>query len=192
MDIIIASNNSHKIKEISAILEKSIRLIPLSKAGIREDIPENALTLEENALEKARYVHRKTGSNVFADDTGLEVEALNGAPGIFSARYAGPDKNSDNNIVRLLEELKNHKNRKARFRTAIALIFDNKEYIFEGIINGRIITEKRGNSGFGYDPVFLPDNEEYTFAEMPAQRKNMISHRAIAIKKLNDFLSSRL
>jgi XTP/dITP diphosphohydrolase len=192
MDIIIASNNSHKIKEISAVLEKSVRLISLSEAGIREDIPENALTLEENALEKARYVHRKTGSNVFADDTGLEVEALNGAPGIFSARYAGPDKNSDNNIVRLLEELKNHKNRKARFRTAIALIFDNKEYIFEGIINGRIITEKRGNSGFGYDPVFLPDNEEYTFAEMPAQRKNMISHRAIAIKKLNDFLSSRL
>lgn len=192
MDIIIASNNSHKIKEISAVLEKSIRLISLSEAGIREDIPENALTLEENALGKARYVHQKTDSNVFADDTGLEVEALNGAPGVYSARYAGPDKNSDNNIDRLLGELKNYKNRKARFRTVLALIFDNKEYIFEGIINGRIITEKRGYSGFGYDPVFLPDNEEYTFAQMPTQRKNMISHRAIAIKKLNNFLSSRL
>ncbi len=192
MDLIIASNNTHKIKEINAVMAESVRLISLSEAGIIEDIPENAKTLEENALEKARYVHRKTGSNVFADDTGLEVDALNGAPGVHSARYAGPDKNPDNNIDRLLKELINHKNRKARFRTVIALIFDKNEYVFEGAINGEIIMEKRGDRGFGYDPVFLPDNEDFTFAEMPAQRKNMISHRAIAIQKLNDFLNSRL
>ena len=192
MDIIIASNNEHKIREINAVLERSVRLISLTDAGINEDIPENEKTLEENAMGKARYVHRQTGSNVFADDTGLEVEALKGAPGVHSARYAGASKNPDNNIDRLLKELKNHKNREARFRTVIALIYDNKEYIFEGIINGKIITEKRGNNGFGYDPVFLPDNEALTFAEMNAHRKNMISHRAIAIQKLNDFLRSRL
>jgi len=192
MDIIIASNNKYKIKEINAVMAESVRLISLSEAGIKEDIPENAETLEDNALEKARFVHRKTGSNVFADDTGLEVDALKGAPGVYSARYAGQDKNPDNNIERLLKELINHKNRKARFRTVIALIYDNNEYLFEGVINGVIIMEKKGHKGFGYDPVFLPDNEDYTFAEMPAQRKNKISHRAIAIQKLNDFLSSRL
>ena len=192
MDIIIASNNEHKIREINAVLERSVRLISLTDAGINEDIPENEKTLEENAMGKARYVHRQTGSNVFADDTGLEVEALKGAPGVHSARYAGASKNPDNNIDRLLKELKNHKNREARFRTVIALIYDNKEYIFEGIINGKIIAEKRGDNGFGYDPVFLPDNEALTFAEMTAHRKNMISHRAIAIQKLNDFLRSRL
>jgi len=192
MDIIIASNNEHKIREINAVLERSVRLISLTDAGINEDIPENEKTLEENAMGKARYVHRQTGSNVFADDTGLEVEALKGAPGVHSARYAGASKNPDNNIDRLLKELKNHKNREARFRTVIALIYDNKEYIFEGIINGKIIAEKRGDNGFGYDPVFLPDNEALTFAEMNAHRKNMISHRAIAIQKLNDFLRSRL
>ncbi len=192
MDIIIASNNEHKIREINAVLEGFVRLISLTDAGINEDIPENEKTLEENAMGKARYVHRQTGSNVFADDTGLEVEALKGAPGVHSARYAGASKNPDNNIDRLLKELKNHKNREARFRTVIALIYDNKEYIFEGIINGKIIAEKRGDNGFGYDPVFLPDNEALTFAEMNAHRKNMISHRAIAIQKLNDFLRSRL
>ena len=192
MDIIIASNHEHKIREINAVLEGSVRLTSLSDAGINEDIPENEKTLEENAMGKARYVQRQTGSNVFADDTGLEVEALKGAPGVHSARYAGASKNPDNNIDRLLKELKNHKNRKARFRTVIALIYDNTEYIFEGIINGKIIIEKRGNNGFGYDPVFLPDNEALTFAEMTAHRKNMISHRAIAIQKLNGFLRSRL
>ncbi|MFO7852264.1 MAG: RdgB/HAM1 family non-canonical purine NTP pyrophosphatase [Bacteroidota bacterium] len=192
MEIIIASNNKHKIREISSVLDRSVRLISLAGAGIKEDIPENEKTLEGNALTKARYVYRLTGSDVLADDTGLEVEALNGAPGVHSARYAGESKNPDNNIDRLLKELKNHKNRKARFRTVIALIYDNKEYLFEGLINGKIIDERRGQKGFGYDPVFLPDNEELTFAEMPAQKKNMISHRAIAIKKLNDFLSSRL
>ncbi len=192
MEIIIASNNKHKIREISSVLDRSVRLISLAGAGIKEDIPENEKTLEGNALTKARYVYRLTGSDVLADDTGLEVEALNGAPGVHSARYAGESKNPDNNIDRLLKELKNHKNRIARFRTVIALIYDNKEYLFEGLINGKIIDERRGQKGFGYDPVFLPDNEELTFAEMPAQKKNMISHRAIAIKKLNDFLSSRL
>lgn len=192
MDIIIASNNRHKIKEISDVFSKSINLIPMAEAGLMEDIPENEETLEGNALEKARYVHRMTGLNVFADDTGLEAEALNGAPGVHSARYAGESKDSENNIIRLLKEMKGKMNNKARFRTVIALIYENKEYLFEGIINGRIISNKRGYNGFGYDPVFIPDNEKLTFAEMPPQRKNMISHRSMAIRKLSDFLQSRL
>ncbi|HCC70440.1 MAG TPA: non-canonical purine NTP pyrophosphatase, RdgB/HAM1 family [Bacteroidales bacterium] len=192
MDIIIASNNRHKIKEISDVFSKSINLIPMAEAGLMEDIPENEETLEGNALEKARYVHRMTGLNVFADDTGLEAEALNGAPGVHSARYAGESKDSENNIITLLKEMKGKMNNKARFRTVIALIYENKEYLFEGIINGRIISNKRGYNGFGYDPVFIPDNEKLTFAEMPPQRKNMISHRSMAIRKLSDFLQSRL
>lgn len=160
-------------------------------AGIEDDIPENEDSLEGNALEKARYVHNVTGLNVFADDTGLEVEALDGEPGVHSARYAGPGKDPEKNIVRLLNELKGKKNMKARFRTVIALIYNNDEYLFEGIVNGRIITEKRGNNGFGYDPIFIPENNTRTFAEMSSERKNMISHRAIAISKLHEFLKSR-
>lgn len=188
MKIIVASNNKHKIREISAVISKSVRLVTMAEAGISEDIPENESSLEGNALEKARYVYRLTGENVFADDTGLETEALDGAPGVHSARYAGESKDSDANINKLLDELKGHKNRRARFRTVIALILDKQEYLFEGIINGRIINEKRGRQGFGYDPVFIPDNENVTFAEMSSDRKNQISHRAIAIRKLGEFL----
>ena len=188
MKIIVASNNKHKIREISAVISKSVRLVTMAEAGITEDIPENESSLEGNALEKARYVYRLTGENVFADDTGLETEALDGAPGVHSARYAGESKDSDANINKLLDELKGHKNRRARFRTVIALILDKQEYLFEGIINGRIINEKRGRQGFGYDPVFIPDNENMTFAEMSSDRKNQISHRAIAIRKLGEGL----
>ena len=191
MDIIIASNNRHKIREIKYILRGSINLVSLSEAGIDADIPENEETLEGNAMEKARYVHKRTGSNVFADDTGLETEALNGAPGVHSARFAGSDKDPDKNIEKLLNELKGHNNRKARFRTVIALILNNKEYCFEGIVNGRIGDEKKGEMGFGYDPVFIPEGENTSFAEMPAKKKNIISHRALAIKKLSDFLSGK-
>lgn len=190
MDIIIASNNQYKIKEINAILNSSVRLIPIAEAGINEDIPENEDTLEGNALEKARYIHRKTGLNIIADDTGLEVEALGGAPGVYSARYAGDDKDPEKNIDRLLKELAHHTNKRARFRTVIALILDNHEYLFEGIIKGEIRDNRRGAGGFGYDPVFVPVNENLSFAEMPAARKNMISHRAIAVNKLCDFLKS--
>jgi len=192
MEIIVASNNQHKIREISAVLNSSVTLVTMAEAGITEDIPENESSLEGNALEKARYVYRLTGKNVFADDTGLETEALDGAPGVHSARYAGPGKDSDANISKLLHELQGHENRRARFRTVIALILNKKEYLFEGIINGRIINEKRGRQGFGYDPVFIPENEKLTFAEMPSARKNQISHRAIAIKKLSDFLQGAL
>lgn len=188
MKIIVASNNKHKIREISAVISKSVRLVTMAEEGITEDIPENESSLEGNALEKARYVYRLTGENVFADDTGLETEALDGAPGVHSARYAGESKDSDANINKLLDELKGHKNRRARFRTVIALILDKQEYLFEGIINGTIINEKRGRQGFGYDPVFIPNNEKMTFAEMSSERKNQISHRAIAIRKLGKFL----
>lgn len=192
MDIIVASNNRHKIREITEVLKGAVRLIPMSEAGINEDIPESGTTLEDNALEKARYVYLRAGGNVFADDTGLETEALGGAPGVHSARYAGENKDSDDNIARLLKELEGHENMKARFRTVIALLYENREYLFEGIINGRIINEKRGKAGFGYDPVFIPDGENLTFAEMTPEKKNMISHRAIAIRKLAEFLQSRL
>jgi XTP/dITP diphosphohydrolase len=192
MKIIVASNNRHKIKEISAVLKGSVRLVTMAEAGIHEDIPENEPGLEGNALEKARYIHRRTGENVFADDTGLETEALNGAPGVHSARYAGDSKDSDANIKKLLHELQGHENRRARFRTVIALIFNKQEYLFEGIINGRIINEKRGEHGFGYDPVFIPDRETLTFAEMSSEKKNTISHRAIAINKLCKFLQENL
>ncbi len=190
MDIIIASNNLHKIKEINEILDSSFTLISMAEAGINEDIPENEDTLEGNALEKARYIHRITGLNVIADDTGLEVEALGGAPGVHSARYAGEDKDPDKNIDRLLKELEHHINKKARFRTVVALIINNEEYLFEGIINGEIRDKKRGAGGFGYDPVFIPLNESLTFAEMSAAKKNMISHRAIAVNKLCEFLKN--
>lgn len=192
MEIIIASNNKYKIQEIADVLDESVKLISMSEAGIEEDIPEDEDSLEGNALEKARYVHNLTGLDVFADDTGLEVEALDGQPGVHSARYAGEGKDSGENIVRLLGELKGKKNRKARFRTVIALILNNEEYLFEGIINGKIIEEKRGDNGFGYDPVFIPGNYTQTFAEMTSEKKNRISHRAIAISKLNDFLQSRM
>ncbi len=190
MDIVFASNNTNKIREINNILGDSFRLLSLSDIGITEDIPENEMTLEGNALAKARTVYNISGMNVFADDTGLEVEALNGEPGVHSARYAGEAKDSGANIEKLLAALDGEMNRKARFRTVIALIFSDKEYIFEGVAEGRIINQKRGTGGFGYDPVFIPENRNVTFAEMDLDEKNLISHRAMAFRKLTSFLRS--
>jgi XTP/dITP diphosphohydrolase len=189
MKIIFATNNSHKISEITSVIDPVFKLSGLAESGIYEDIPENESTLEGNALAKARYVYKLTGSDVFADDTGLEVDALDNEPGVLSARYAGDQKDSNDNIDKLLDRLKSKKTRKARFRTIIALILDGQEYIYEGIVTGEIIKERRGKNGFGYDPVFKPDGYNKTFAEMELEEKNIISHRARAVSKLSDFLS---
>ncbi len=188
--LVFATNNKHKLEEVSSILPDSIHLISLADINCDEDIPETADTLEGNALLKARYVKVKYGYDCFADDTGLEVEALDNAPGVFSARYAGPEHDAEANMNKLLNALKGKENRKARFRTSIALILDNKEYLFDGIINGSIIDEKKGNAGFGYDPIFKPDNYDLTFAELGNDIKNKISHRALAVKELVAFLST--
>lgn len=188
--LIFASNNHHKINEVSAILKTfGFNVIGLSDAGIYEDIPETAETIEGNASLKANYIFNKYNKDCFADDTGLEVESLNNAPGVYSARYAGEQKSADDNMNKLLYELEGKSNRKARFKTIIALIYQGKEYIFEGVINGIISMDKRGNNGFGYDPIFIPDGYDKTFAEMSAEEKNKISHRSIAVQKLADFLA---
>jgi len=188
MRIIFASNNLHKIKEINSILGNSFTLLSLKDINIFDDIPENDPHIEGNALAKARYVFNLTGRNVFADDTGLEIDALNGEPGVHSARFAGPGKDSAANIEKVLALLGNNNNRKARFRTVIALIMDSQEYLFEGIVPGEIIYDKRGTEGFGYDPIFLPDGKNRTFAEMELSEKNTVSHRARAFEKLREFL----
>jgi XTP/dITP diphosphohydrolase len=188
MKIIFASQNEHKIKEIRSILGNSFTLLSLNEININEDIPEDELFLEGNALAKARYVHKVTGMNVFADDTGLEIDALNGSPGVHSARFAGENKDSSANINKVLNLLENNENRKARFRTVIALILENKEYLFEGIADGTIINEKRGNEGFGYDPIFIPEGNAKTFAEIGLNEKNRVSHRAKAFERLKEFL----
>ena len=188
MKLVFATNNKHKIREISDILDNSFRIIGLADVNITGDIPEEADTLAENALFKARYVHEKTGMNVFADDTGLEVEALGGEPGVYSARYAGEGCSFDDNINMLLNRLEGIEDRKARFRTVIALILENTEYLFEGNVEGEILTERKGKGGFGYDPVFRASGYDQTFAEMPLSEKNMISHRAVATRKLLNFL----
>ena len=189
MKLVFATNNAHKLEEISSILGDKIELLSLKDIGCHEDISETADTLEDNALLKSSFIYRNYGLNSFGDDTGLEVEALGGAPGVYSARYAGGEgHDSQANMRKLLCELEGVENRKARFRTAISLILDGKEYLFEGIINGEIIKEKRGDSGFGYDPVFKPEGYEQTFAELGAEVKNEISHRALAVKKLAQFL----
>jgi len=189
MEIIFASNNINKIHEIRNLLTGKFILLSLQDIGMNEDIPENEMTLEGNALHKARHIYNATLKDVFADDTGLEVEELDGQPGVHSARFAGENKDPDANIRKLLSLLENNENRNARFRTVIALIYKGKEYIFEGIINGTILSEKRGRKGFGYDPVFVPEGKILTFAEMELSEKNMISHRALAFEKLNSFLS---
>ena len=171
------------------MLDPGTKLAGLADVNITEDIPEEWETLEENALFKARFVHERTGMNVFADDTGLEVEVLNGAPGVYSARFAGEDKDSSANITKLLGLLEGEKNRNARFRTVIALIYNNSEYLFEGIVKGRITERKKGTGGFGYDPVFIADGYMQTFAEMALSEKNKISHRARAFDGLRKFLS---
>ena len=208
MKIVFATNNEHKLSEIRAILGPSFDVVSLADIGCHEDIPETGQTLEENALMKSEYVYNKYHLSCFADDTGLEVEALNGAPGVYSARYAaivpagepaGPSHDSEANMARLLRELANNNNRKARFRTVIALI-EKKDvcpcgctsikvvHKFEGIVNGEITREKSGAEGFGYDPIFRPDGYDKTFAELGADIKNQISHRARAVAKLAEFL----
>lgn len=188
--LVFATNNSHKLQEVSKILGDNLELVNLHDINCQEDIPETAETLEGNALLKARYIKEHYGFDCFADDTGLEVEALNNAPGVYSARYAGPGHDAQANMRKLLCEMEGKENRKARFRTVIALILDGKEYLFDGIINGVITTEKKGESGFGYDPIFMPDGYTQTFAELGDDIKNTISHRALAVHKLAEFLSS--
>jgi XTP/dITP diphosphohydrolase len=188
MNLVFASNNEHKIKEINSLLGNSFALLSLRDVNISEDIPEEEPQLEGNALSKARYVYKATGRDVFADDTGLEIAALNGMPGVHSARFAGENKDSSANIEKVFSMLGNTPNRKARFRTVIALILDKKEYLFEGIVDGTIINDKRGSEGFGYDPIFIPDGKTQTFAEMDLAEKNKVSHRARAFEKLRDFL----
>lgn len=188
MTLVFASNNEHKIKEIKSLLGDSFRLLSLHDINIPEDIPEEEPLIEGNALAKARYVYNASGLNVFADDTGLEIAALDGLPGVHSARFAGEDKDSSENIKKVLYMLGTNENREARFRTVIALILDKKEYLFEGIVNGKIISEKRGTMGFGYDPVFVPEGNQLTFAEMNLAEKNTVSHRAKAFNKLKEFL----
>ena len=190
MKIIFATNNEHKFKEIKAILPKDITLLSLADTGISDDIPETGNTLEENALIKARVINRMTGMAAFSDDTGLEVDSLGGAPGVMSARFAGDAKDMDQNIQKLLTLLSGKADRRARFRTVIALVDGNREHSFEGVAEGTIITEKRGCSGFGYDPVFLPDNSDLTFAQMEPQQKYAISHRSEAFRKLAAFLGT--
>jgi XTP/dITP diphosphohydrolase len=188
MILIFASNNDHKIREINSLLGDSFKLASLRDLNINEDIPENEPSIEGNALAKARYVFNATGSNVFADDTGLEIAALNGEPGVHSARFAGENKDSSANIEKVFSLMGATTNRAARFKTVIALILDKKEYIFEGIVNGTIISEKRGSGGFGYDPIFIPEGKTQTFAEMDLSEKNTVSHRARAFNKLREFL----
>jgi XTP/dITP diphosphohydrolase len=188
MTLVFASNNDHKIIEIKSLLGNSFKLLSLGDINITDDIPEEEPTIEGNALAKARYVFEATGMNVFADDTGLEIRALDGLPGVHSARFAGEMKDPSANIEKVMSMLSLKADRSARFRTVIALILDKKEYLFEGIVNGVIIKEKRGTAGFGYDPVFIPDSKLLTFAQMELTEKNTISHRARAFEKLKEFL----
>lgn len=188
MTLIFATNNKHKVEEIQAAIGHILTVISLKEAGIDVDIPEPYDTLEENAEEKSRTIHRLTGQNCFSEDTGLETDALNGEPGVKSARYAGEDKDFTANIDKLLYKLGTTSQRTARFRTVISLIWQGKEYLFEGVCEGKIIAEPRGQQGFGYDPVFIPDGSNRTFAEMPMEEKNRFSHRKKAADKLVLFL----
>lgn len=185
---VFATNNAHKLEEVSAILGDKVELFSMKDINCHVDIPETADTLEGNALIKARYIYEHYHMDCFADDTGLEVEALNGAPGVYSARYAGDAHNSEANMRKLLHDLEDVDNRKAQFRTVFALIIDGKEHLFEGIVKGEIIKNRKGASGFGYDPIFVPEGHTQTFAEMGNEEKNKISHRAVATNKLCKFL----
>lgn len=186
---VFATNNAHKLEEIRAILGDKIEILSLNDINCHADIPETADTLQGNAALKAQYIYENYGLDCFADDTGLEVEALNGAPGIYSARYAGGEgHDSEANMKKLLSEMQDKENRKARFRTVICLIEGGKEHFFEGIVNGSIIRERKGGTGFGYDPVFMPEGYSETFAEMGNDEKNKISHRARAVQKLCEYI----
>ena len=191
MKLVFAYNNKNKIQEIQALVPNTIQIVSLEDIGCTEDIPETADTIEGNAILKANYVTEKYGYNCFADDTGLEVDALNGAPGVYSARYAGEQKDANDNMDKLLSELEDKSNRKANFKTVIALNLNGKQNLFTGIINGKIIEEKIGTNGFGYDPIFVADGYEKTFAELTMEEKSTISHRGIAVKELILFLQKQ-
>lgn len=188
MKIVFATNNAHKLDEVRQVVGDKFTLVSLRECGIVEDIPENEPTLEGNALAKARYIYERIGADCFADDTGLEVDALDGEPGVRSARYATDGHDDEANKRLLLERLQGVENRAAQFRTAVALIMGGKEYLFEGIVRGEIATEQHGEGGFGYDPLFVPEGYDRTFAQMSAEEKNAISHRGRAVRKLAEFL----
>lgn len=191
MELCFATNNAHKIKEVRQLLDNQHRVLSLSDIGCEEELREDQETLEGNSLQKAKYVFDKYHISCFADDTGLEVEALQGAPGVYSARYAGAQRDSNDNMDLLLKNLAQSKNRKARFRTVITLVLQGKVHQFEGIAEGEILNSKRGEQGFGYDPIFLPEGLNKSMAELSAEEKNAISHRGMAVKKLIEFLRTQ-
>ena len=182
MKLVFATQNSNKLKEVRPLLPETVQLVSLRDLETGEELPETGRTLEANVAQKAKYIYEKFGMNCFADDTGLEVAALDGRPGVWSARYAGPACRSEDNVRKVLTELKDVEDRKARFRTVIALIVDGQEYLYEGVVNGTIARDPAGSGGFGYDPVFIPEGEARTFAEMSLEEKNRISHRALAVR----------
>ena len=188
MKLVFATQNHNKLREVQALLGNNFQLIDLTQLDFHDEIPETQPTIKGNAAEKAWFIYNKFGIACFADDTGLEVDALNGAPGVYSARYAGPGKNAHDNLTKVLAEMKGKENRNARFKTVLALIIDGKEYFFEGIVEGVILEAERGHDGFGYDPIFQPEGYDQTFAEMPLSLKNAISHRGKAFKALDDYL----
>jgi len=188
--LVMATANPNKIKEIQKKIGNIYQFLSLKEIGCEEDIPETSDTIEGNALQKARYVFDKYGYDCFSEDTGLEIDALGGAPGVITARYAGEQKDPNANMEKVLMELEGNQNRKARFKTVIALSIDNKEYLFEGIVYGHISEEKKGTDGFGYDPIFRPEGYDRTYAEMSLEEKNIMSHRALAVDKLKQFLDS--
>lgn len=189
MKLVFATNNPNKLLEVQKMLGDTFEIVTLKQIGFFEDIPEPYPTLQENAIEKAMTIYKKFGLNCFAEDTGLEVEALNGEPGVLSARYAGEDKAADKNMAKVLANLQGKSNRNAQFRTVAALIIDGEVKTFEGIVKGKILEKRTGTGGFGYDPIFLPDGYNHSFAEMRLSIKNGISHRAKAIKKLTNYLN---
>ena len=192
MKLVFATNNRHKLDEVRAIIGNKIEILSLNDIDCHDDIPETADTLEGNALIKARYIHKKFGVDCFADDTGLEVEALNGEPGVYSARYAGEDCNPEANMYKLLQNLTGENNRNAQFRTVIALIINGEEKLFNGIVKGTISREKMGNAGFGYDPIFIPEGFSESFAQMTSEMKNSISHRYRATNELSNYLKQTI
>ncbi len=190
MQLVFATNNIHKLKEVQALMPSNIKLLSLKDIGCFEDVPETQNTIEGNAIQKAEYIKNHYGYDCFTDDTGLEVDALNGEPGVYSARYAGEQRDADDNMNKLLLELKNKKNRNAHFKTVIALYINNILYTFTGICEGEITINKHGKKGFGYDPIFKPNNYNQTFAEMDLSLKNVIGHRGKAVSKLVAFLNT--
>jgi XTP/dITP diphosphohydrolase len=191
MEIVFATHNNHKLHELVKLMPDNIKLLSLHDIGQYDEIPEDGDTLNHNASLKAWHVYNKYGKNCFADDTGLEVEALNNEPGVYSARYAGEEKDASKNMAKLLQNLNGHSNRKARFRTIISLIVDGTEHQFEGCVEGSITLNTSGNKGFGYDPIFLPDGYDKTFAQLSLDEKNKISHRAKAVEKLLNYLNTQ-